>query len=71
MLFPNWTGWKTVKLGLGLSATLVATLAAAGVVPANVAEIVATVDGALLSLVVTLSGTNAGPAMAVQRKVAP
>jgi hypothetical protein len=65
-MFPNWTGWKTVKLVLSLGATLVGSLAAAGVISPEIAHVAGITDGALLSIVIALSGTNAGPAMAAK-----
>ena len=61
MIFPNWTGWKTVKLVLSLGATLVGTLAAAGVITPDLAHTIGIVDGALLSMVIAVSGTVIGP----------
>jgi hypothetical protein len=70
MIFPNWTGWKTVKLILSAIGAGAAGIATANLSPAvtQIATVVGTVDGTLLTLVVIASGTNAGPAMAVQRK---
>lgn len=62
-MFPNWSGWKTVKLLLSVVGGLVGTLATAGVLPENVASVIAAVDGTLLTLVVTLSGTAMGPSL--------
>lgn len=62
-MFPNWTGWKTVKFVLGIVATSAGAVAAAnqGTTVGNVANIISTVDGSLMMLVVLLSGTNVGP----------
>ncbi len=63
MLFPNWTGWKTIKLALGVIGTAAGAVATAnqGTAIGNAASIVATADAALLSVVVMLSGTAMGP----------
>lgn len=65
-MFPNWTGWKTVKLVLSVIGTAAGSVAAAhqGSTIGNVATIVSTLDTALLGVVVILSGSNMGPAMA-------
>ena len=67
MLVPNWTGWKTIKAVLGAAAALAGALSVGGVVTPALAAEIAGVAGALVTLVTTISGTNAGPAMAVQR----
>lgn len=63
-MFPNWTGWKTVKLVLSGIAAAAGGVAAAhlGVV-SDTANIVGTVDASVMALVVILSGTSAGPAV--------
>lgn len=60
-MFPNWTGWKTVKALLFVAAGVVPSL-----VPAQYQAIASAVLGGIGSIVVVLSGTNAGPAMAVK-----
>ena len=60
-MFPNWTGWKTVKAILFVLGGLVPT-----VLPAQYQQVAAAIVGAVGSIVVVLSGTNAGPAMAVK-----
>jgi hypothetical protein len=57
-MFPNWTGWKTTK------SILFALSALAGVVPAQYQTAYTAVIGSIGVVVVFLSGTNAGPAMA-------
>ena len=65
-MFPNWTGWKTVKLVLSILSA-----GAAGVATGNISAVVTqdatiagTILGTFLTLVVIASGTNVGPAMA-------
>ena len=60
-MFPNWTGWKTVKTLLFLVGGLVPT-----VVPEQYKALAAAVVGAIGSIVVVLSGTSIGPAMAAK-----
>ena len=60
-MFPNWTGWKTVKTLLFLVGGLVPT-----VVPEQYQALAAAVVGAIVSIVVVLSGTSIGPAMAAK-----
>lgn len=66
-MFPNWTGWKTVKLaltGLGVAA---GALSVSDALPPSVRAIataVGAVDGAFLTAVIALSGTAAGPTVA-------
>lgn len=62
-MFPNWTGWKTVKAILGVIATAAGSVATAdqGTEVGNIASIVATMAGALVVVVVALSGTSMGP----------
>ncbi len=60
-MFPNWTGWKTVKTLLFLVGGLVPT-----VVPEQYQALAAAVVGAIGSIVVVLSGTSIGPAMAAK-----
>jgi hypothetical protein len=67
MIFPNWTGWKTIKALLGAVAAIAASLGAGGVITPQLALEISGVAGALVTLVVTLSGTAAGPTMLVQR----
>ena len=62
MIFPNWTGWKTVKAVLFVAGGLVPLL------PEQYRTIASAVVAAIGSLVVALSGTNAGPPMLAQRK---
>jgi hypothetical protein len=63
-MFPNWSGWKTVKLALFLAGTVDGALIAnAANEPAslvNVANVAVTVLGVLGTLVVALSGTAIG-----------
>jgi hypothetical protein len=59
-MFPNWTGWKTVKLILAVLS------AGSSALPAPYNVDVGTVLSAVLAVVVILSGTNAGPAMAAK-----
>lgn len=56
-MFPNWTGWKTVKALLFVASGFVS------VVPTQYQTIYSAVVAAVGSIVVVLSGTNAGPAM--------
>ena len=58
-MFPNWTGWKTVKTALFILGGLAPT-----VVPAQYQALAAALIGGIGSIVVVLSGTSAGPAMA-------
>ena len=60
-MFPTWTGWKTVKTLLFLVGGLVPT-----VVPEQYQALAAAVVGAIGSIVVVLSGTSIGPAMAAK-----
>ena len=60
-MFPNWTGWKTVKTLLFLVGGLVPT-----VVPEQYQALAAAVVGAIGSIIVVLSGTSIGPAMAAK-----
>jgi hypothetical protein len=57
MLFPNWSGWKTVKLVLAAATALSPT-----VVPGTYQALVASVLSGVLGVVVILSGTGLGPA---------
>ena len=67
MLFPNWTGWKTVKLVLSLAGSFVGALTASGVIPSTLGADISGTLAAFVALVVAISGTNAGPPMLVQR----
>ena len=60
-MFPNWTGWKTVKGLLFVLGGLVPVL-----VPASYQALASGIVAAVGSVVVILSGTNAGPAMAAK-----
>lgn len=62
-MFPNWTGWKTVKLVLGVVGAAAGGVAAqyAGSALGTDASIVGSVDASLLSFVVIFSGTALGP----------
>ena len=55
-MFPNWTGWKTVKAVLFVLGGLVPTI-----VPSEYQHLAAVIVGAVGSIVVVLSGTSAGP----------
>lgn len=55
-MFPNWTGWKTVKAIL-----FVATGLVPAVVPAAWQQLAAAVIAGVGGVVVVLSGTSAGP----------
>ena len=57
-MFPNWTGWKTVKTILFVATGFVS------LIPAQYQTLYSTVVAAVGSIVVVLSGTNVGPAMA-------
>ena len=68
-MFPNWTGWKTVKLILSILTACAGAITSASLpaAPATVLEagtVATTILGILTSIVVVLSGTAAGPAMA-------
>ena len=67
-MFPNWTGWKTTKLVLATVAAGAAGIAAAhlGAV-SDYASTVGTIDGTLLAIVITLSGTALGPTIGKPR----
>jgi hypothetical protein len=54
-MFPNWTGWKTVKALLYVAGGFVA------IVPTEYRVLYSTVVAAVGSLVVVLSGTALGP----------
>jgi hypothetical protein len=62
-MFPNWTGWKTVKQVLAILGTVAASLSAAnqGTQTGNIASIVGVIVGALSTVVIALSGTALGP----------
>jgi hypothetical protein len=64
-MFPNWTGWKTIKLVLAIIAGAASGVAAGHVSDAitSASNMIGTIDGVLLSLVVVLSGTSMGPAV--------
>ena len=63
-MFPNWTGWKTVKLVLATLAAAAGGIGAAGLGGVSTdAVIVGTVLSALTGVVVVFSGTAAGPKM--------
>jgi len=55
MAFPNWTGWKTVKLVLALATGLLP------IVPPAYSTLATETLAAIASIVVTLSGTSMGP----------
>jgi hypothetical protein len=71
-MFPNWSGWKTVKLVLFVLGTVDGALIAnAANEPAslvNVANVAVTVLGVVGTLVVALSGTAVGPALVKDAK---
>lgn len=71
-MFPNWSGWKTVKLGLFVLGTvdgaLIANAANEQASLVNVANVAVTVLGVLGTLVVALSGTAVGPALVKDAK---
>jgi len=72
-LFPNWTGWKTVKIiltGVAIAATSLATGTGLPAVVHGIAASVAQIDGAVLAVVIFLSGTAVGPAM-MKKPTAP
>lgn len=54
-MFPNWSGWKTVKALLYVAGGLVT------VVPSQWQTLYAAVVAAVGSIVVVLSGTSLGP----------
>lgn len=60
-MFPNWTGWKTVKTLLFVAAGIVPSL-----VPSQYQALASAILGGIGSVVVVLSGTNSGPAMAAK-----
>lgn len=64
-MFPNWSGWKTVKLILSAVGAGAAGIAAAHIsdVVTQIATVTGTVDGSLLAVVVLLSGTALGPSL--------
>jgi hypothetical protein len=67
MLFPNWSGWKSLKLvltGIGIAAGAVGASAALPPSVQAIAQAVGAIDGAFLVAVIALSGTVAGPALA-------
>jgi len=70
-MFPNWTGWKTIKLILAAVAAASGGVATAHLPDSltSIANTVTTLDGVALSVVVILSGTTMGPAV-VGRSVA-
>ena len=66
MLFPNWSGWKTLKLVLTCIGIAAGSLAASTALPAlvvSIAQAVGAIDGAFLVAVIALSGTAAGPSL--------
>ena len=68
MWFPNWTGWKSIKVILGILTACAAGIAAApayqGTKIGGAANIAGVVLGMATTTVVMLSGTNLGPTMA-------
>jgi len=60
-MFPNWTGWKTIKTILFVATGFVT------LVPQQYQQLVSVSLAAIGSIVVVLSGTNAGPAMAAKK----
>jgi hypothetical protein len=63
-LLPNWTGWKSLKLVLtavGVGAAALATSDALPPASRAIAQVVGAIDASLLAIVITLSGTAAGP----------
>ena len=60
-MFPNWSGWKTVKTLLFIATGFVA------LVPQNYQTLYSTVLAAVGSVVVALSGTSVGPALAEKK----
>jgi hypothetical protein len=66
-MFPNWTGWKTVKALLFSAVTIDGVFVASNAFSQTIthdAAIVSLFLGAAGVIVTTLSGTNAGPTMA-------
>jgi hypothetical protein len=65
-MFPNWTGWKTIKIVLASLTTFSASMAAGfpGSVTAHDFTVAGIILGALTVGVVTASGTSAGPTLA-------
>lgn len=66
-MFPNWSGWKTVKLILFILVAADGGVLSATDLPANVmtdAHGVGTALGVIGMIVVALSGSSAGPALA-------
>jgi hypothetical protein len=65
-MFPNWSGWKTVKLaltGIGIAASAIAASSSMGAAVQAIASTVGAIDGSVLAVVVVLSGTSMGPAL--------
>jgi hypothetical protein len=68
-MFPNWSGWKTVKIVLFFLGGATGTSGLAGMLPVKYAMIVGTILSTLGILVVALSGSKVGPMLA--RKALP
>jgi len=65
-MFPNWTGWKTVKAALFVLIAIdgwLMTVSDFGPATVQYAKLAAGLLGTIGTIVVTLSGTNAGPAV--------
>lgn len=61
-MFANWSGWHTVKTILGITITAASAVAASnqGVEIGDIASIVSTIAGSLVTIVVVLSGSTLG-----------
>lgn len=72
MLFPNWTGWKSVKVSLATLSTLAGSLAIGfpGTAFAHDCTVAGIVLGSLTAAMVVASGTSAGPTIITPAKLA-
>ncbi len=60
-MFPNWTGWKTVKALLFVAGGVLPS-----VLPSQYQALAAAIVAGIGGVVVVLSGTSIGPAMAAK-----
>jgi hypothetical protein len=63
-MFPNWTGWKTLKLiltAVGAGAGVLAASPVVGPTVQAIAAVTGVIDASTLAVVIVLSGTSAGP----------
>lgn len=69
-MFPNWTGWHTIKIALASLTTFAGGLVAGfpGTVTAHDAGVAVILLGAITGAVVTASGSSSGPALAARSK---